>query len=201
MRTLLFLFVLAVPSLAAADAIGPEPTDCPAGSDAIICHGPPTCAALHCTSDGDCDPGLHCAPLALCTESHSCGGILGAPVYDHAISDCNASGGCAEGTCMNGSFCVPDGTDAGAGMDGGSGTDAGGELDSGAGIDGGEGSDSGAATDAPIAEMDTGGGGADTGRTVVTSGSCGCRAGSRMPGGLAILGVAILGLALVRRRV
>ena len=169
-------FVLAVALLptgaARADAIGPPPADCVPGSEAVFCHGPPTCGVLGCTSDGDCTGGRVCRPAALCIEPHACGGILGAPVYDHAISACAADGGCPTGgTCSNERVCVLDPTvDGGPLTDSGSELDSGRDFDSGAALDTGTPLDGAAPRDTSAPAVDTGGG------SIHTTYGCGCRA-------------------------
>lgn len=208
----LLAVLLAVPAAGRADAIGPPPTDCPAGSTAVdFCHGPATCRTATCEDDADCGSGMTCSEQALCTREHCCSGRCcaidcGEPptTYTHVEGPCSAGDTCdAVGTtCNKIKVCVPASSDAGTATDAGGGdmdaggddTDAGGGGTDAGGTDGGEGGmDAGDGVDA--------GGGTDAGPGRGTDdGGCCAVLGGRGQARLALLAVALLGLAVWLRR-
>ena len=123
MRRLALLALLLVPSTAAADAVGPDPTDCPLGTVGTSCHGMEYCRPLSCTSSSDCDAGEICQSRDLCITSGTCGGLMppdAEPPPPRTVVTASCSGACAEGACESRMVCVPDGTPPGTG-DGGCG--------------------------------------------------------------------------------
>ena len=103
------LALLALTSVARADAIM-MPPPCPEGSTNAFCHGPATCRPRTCTTAAECAAGETCASRALCTEIHLCGGLGPTTMIPHVDGACDASGGCAVGTCSTVSVCVPGST-------------------------------------------------------------------------------------------
>ncbi|MBZ0120744.1 MAG: hypothetical protein K8H88_27365 [Sandaracinaceae bacterium] len=116
MRSLLLVLVSLVPSLALADVVGPDPTDCPLGTQPFSCHGVESCRPLGCTADADCTTGQICQTRSLCVEPRTCGGriepdsALPPPVIT-ARTMCSET--CAAGTCEDLMVCVPRGTPPG----------------------------------------------------------------------------------------
>jgi hypothetical protein len=180
---------------ARADAIGPPPENCAEGSTAEFCHGPETCRAAACTTDGDCGAGQLCRALALCTRDHCCSGICCAdgcggtppPMVKHVEGPC-IDGRCdAFGTtCETLMVCID-----GAGIDAG-GTD---RLDAGR-VDAGR-VDAGR-VDAGSARVDAGRA-ADAGGTVVTYGGCCSVAGRRGESGAILVSVIAVAWLAARR--
>lgn len=128
MRTLTLLLVLLVPTLASADVVGPDPTDCPTGSRGTSCHGMEYCAPRTCTGAADCSAGEICQARDLCISSGTCGGLRppdAGPPAPVSVVTATCSGSCAEGACESRMVCVPDGTPPGTG-DGGCGCRVGG---------------------------------------------------------------------------
>lgn len=122
MRSLLAAAVLlAIPALAQADVVGPDPTDCPLGTRGTSCHGMEYCAPRLCTSAADCSTGEICQSRDLCITSGSCGGRLepdAGPPPPVTVVTAECSPSCAEGTCESRMVCVPDGTPVGTGSGG-----------------------------------------------------------------------------------
>lgn len=108
-RIILGLVLLATPSLALADVVGPAREDCPPGSEDVFCHGPPTCRPVVCGAG--CPDGTTCGEQRYCLQSNNCGGRAGTPVYDNALLSCSSDADCSEsGTlCQAVSVCVNDG--------------------------------------------------------------------------------------------
>lgn len=207
--SLVAALALALPAVAAADAVPPPPMNCPTGARPLdFCHGPQTCRIADCTDNADCNAGEECVERALCVREHCCGGfsctIDGAtpPRYTHVDGPCGAGGGC-EGfgaTCETSRVCVPiTGSDAGPPLTDGGGTDGGG-VDGG-GTDGG-GTDGGGA-DMDAGDSDSGpSGGMDAGPDGPTDGGCCSVVGHGHPygGAVALVLVALVGLRLRRKR-
>ena len=59
---------------ARADAVGPPPADCPAGSFGDSCHGGPFCRPSTCESDAACAGGEICQEVKVCVGGVQCGG-------------------------------------------------------------------------------------------------------------------------------
>ncbi|MGE0792047.1 MAG: MYXO-CTERM sorting domain-containing protein [Sandaracinaceae bacterium] len=98
------LLLLLIPSIAAADAIGPEePLSCPDGAQAATNHCGTVCFAPSCASDADCDASERCATVPYCTEELTCGGA--GATFTAIRGTC--SGGCSEGTCTDVRTCFP----------------------------------------------------------------------------------------------
>ncbi len=119
------LILLAVPSVAAADVVGPiDPSvTCPEGSRVETNHCGTVCIARRCTTSAECGSGQVCRPdVSLCVvEEPYCGGCAGDCLYERVTGTCAA--GCMVGECQTFGACVPGsaGTDAGS-----TGRDAGG---------------------------------------------------------------------------
>lgn len=132
MLRLALLVVVATPSIAFADAVGPTDPSviCPDGARIEDNHCGTVCIARHCSSDGECGTGMVCRPnVSLCANDEPYCGMVMSP-YERIYGTCE--GGCAVGECRTFGACVPGtpGTDAG-----GTGTDAGGEsTDAGTGM-------------------------------------------------------------------
>lgn len=118
MRTPLVLALLLLPSLAAADVVGPDPTDCPLGTRGTSCHGMEYCAPRPCSAATDCSTGEICQARDLCITSGTCGGRLepdAGPPPPVTVVTGECSGTCSGGTCESRMVCVPDGTPPGTG--------------------------------------------------------------------------------------
>jgi len=118
---------------ASADAISPPPDACTEGSEPLdFCHGPPTCQALTCESDADCESGA-CRERALCVREHCCSGMAcitpeSAEHVTHVEGSCAGGEACDESSCQTLKVCVPASTveDAGNPPDAGDGGASGG---------------------------------------------------------------------------
>lgn len=178
-------FALSFASTAAADAVPPEPTDCPDGSIGATCHGGPFCRPDTCDTQADCDPGLVCADTQACISTVDCGGIGGPAPTDAYEGPCSAGGSCTEGTCQTTKLCLPEG-----------GTTA---VSSGATTSSNASSGAGASTS--VAGGSSGEGGSGEGSTRVDQG-CGCEVvgGSSASAWWLLVGAAALPLWRRRRR-
>jgi hypothetical protein len=107
-----------VASTARADAIV-MPPPCPAGSTDAFCHGPPTCRPRTCTTQSQCSAGEVCAPVALCIDTNTCGGLGPTTSVTNVVGPCDASGGCAMGSCSTMSVCIAGSVADGGSIDGG----------------------------------------------------------------------------------
>lgn len=112
--TLIAFLVLLVPTLASADVVGPDPTDCPVGSQGTSCHGMEYCRPRTCAATTDCAAGEVCQSRDLCITSGSCGGGFidpdAGPPPPVPVVTASCSGSCAEGTCEPTMVCVPEGS-------------------------------------------------------------------------------------------
>ena len=134
---------------ARADAVGPPPADCPAGSFGDSCHGGPFCRPSTCESDAACAGGETCQEVKVCVGGVQCGGgieTLDDPPIPTFVGLCKDDGTCdGEATCQPLKQCVgaPDPTSGGtggtSGTAGGTGGSSGG--DSASGTSGGTGTD------------------------------------------------------------
>ncbi|MDI1483653.1 MYXO-CTERM sorting domain-containing protein [Polyangium sp. y55x31] len=141
MRSPVLLFVATVllaSAPASADVLSEPPQNCPEGSLGQLCHGPPRCAPLPCTSDADCQGGGTCKVKELCIEDINCsGGWIDAPPVTHVAGTCDATGACPMGgtckktlVCVGGSISPTSGSGAGTGAGSGAGAgDGGGDDD------------------------------------------------------------------------
>ncbi|MEQ9320971.1 MAG: MYXO-CTERM sorting domain-containing protein [Polyangiaceae bacterium] len=105
-----FVFLsLSFASTAAADAVPPEPTDCPAGSIGSTCHGGPFCRPDTCDTANDCDAGFICEDTQACISTIDCGGIGGPAPTDAYEGPCGSGDSCTDGTCQPIKICLPEG--------------------------------------------------------------------------------------------
>lgn len=104
------LVLVMIAATAQADAVGPPPEDCPAGSVPRTDHAGPHCLALDCDSDADCptDEGYECAARPLCIEHQAGVQGVGEQAFerDVAHSFCADDGACDRGACDRGKRCV-----------------------------------------------------------------------------------------------
>jgi hypothetical protein len=160
---------------AAADVVGPPPTDCVPGTRPQTSHSGAYCGPSICNSGSDCPAGVPCRPVGFCQVG------IGVRGY------CDGSGRCAAGTCSTFQVCI-----AGAGgtsATGGSSGRGGGALaTSGRGLAGHAGT--------------AGNGLAGTGDEWLTGRACTCRtpARDRSSGGLIAAVTVGLGSVLARCR-
>jgi MYXO-CTERM domain-containing protein len=99
--------VLVVPARGRGDAIGPPPSDCPAGTVAVASHCS-VCAPDLCTGDTDCEPGERCEERSYCTRVYDTCGGWGGPGATDARPVCGAATTCpASTTCEALRVCVP----------------------------------------------------------------------------------------------
>lgn len=120
MRHLLFAFLIAVPSIALADVVDPEPPSCPPGSTPATAHSGPYCyPSGDCTSDSMCGAGSTCNPVMQCIETRGCGGLSFPDAepctLEHVVGACAGDGSCAVGECRARSVCSGGETDGGCG--------------------------------------------------------------------------------------
>jgi hypothetical protein len=108
--TLCLLGLSLSPCLARADAIS-MPMSCPPHSEAVFCHGPPTCGPRECLSSSECAPGEHCAVANLCVVEHGCGGWGGGSFETHVLGLCGPGDSCEEGSCSGMFVCVAGGSE------------------------------------------------------------------------------------------
>ena len=128
-NTVLALGALALtmlaPHAALADALAPPPTDCPAGSIGATSRRGEHCE--HAPCEGACapvrgQPALECsdADVPVCVETRAFVAedvqqgprmvSLPAETWQVVHGPCDASGGCARGTCVRRRACVPEGS-------------------------------------------------------------------------------------------
>ena len=131
---------------ARADAVGPAPEDCPAGSFGDSCHGGQFCRPSTCESDAACVGGETCQEVKVCVGGIQCGGGIETaddPPIPTFAGLCKDDGTCdGEASCQPLKQCVgaPDPTSGGtAGGTGGTAGSSGG--DSASGTSGDTGSD------------------------------------------------------------
>ena len=106
------LLVLAGPAW--ADAIGPAPKDCPAGSEGTTSHCGPECQPLPCKSDKDCRNKKLCRATRLCIEDGQrppCGRVpmeLENKKYPYRVvfGKCPPKKACSRGTCVSAKHCM-----------------------------------------------------------------------------------------------
>ena len=103
-----WLVVLFAPSDAGADAVGPPPKNCPAGSEGESCHGGPYCDPLECTDDSKCKDGKTCQQVHYCVKQLDCAGGWGkGPYYrDEVKGLCEAGSKCSNGSCTALKVCL-----------------------------------------------------------------------------------------------
>ena len=116
-------------SLAHADAVGPEPTNCPPGSRGVSSHAGEWCEATECPPD-ECGTDERCAEQGLCieVEQRECGGLrpdTAEPCFIEAHiahGRCRTNDDCDVGTCEIADRCIARGPLAGgcgcSGVDG-----------------------------------------------------------------------------------
>ena len=99
---------------AAADAIGPDPEDCPNGSIGTSSHAGEWCEPTTCfTGDGECNEGSCVQDLGLCVtrEEVGCGGMRADSAEpctftkEEAHGTCSEQADCSVGTCEIASRC------------------------------------------------------------------------------------------------
>ena len=99
-------------SLALADVVGPDPTNCPPGSRGTSNHSGPYCVPATC--DNGCPDGESCTSTRLCIleEERPCGGMVdpGEPcTYTHieATGACDDQSDCTgSATCVTADRCT-----------------------------------------------------------------------------------------------
>lgn len=92
---------------ARGDVIKPPPTNCPAGTKAMSCHGGPHCEPVTCVTDASCKAGLSCQSQQYCIKQINCAGGYGGPKYkDVAMGTCPGGAPCKVGTCKAVNVCV-----------------------------------------------------------------------------------------------
>ena len=109
MAAVLGAALLAAPAAARADAIGPPPQDCPAGTVGESCHGGPFCDPEECTGDSTCKDGKTCQAVKYCTRQLDCAGGWGkGPYYRTEVKGlCGINSTCASGgTCTSLKVCL-----------------------------------------------------------------------------------------------
>ncbi|MCB9795623.1 MAG: hypothetical protein H6741_23240 [Alphaproteobacteria bacterium] len=113
---LLALSLLATPSF--ADVVGPEPENCPDGSDPWSSHAGNWCEASYCGDDPDaCGEGETCQEISLCVETEERG--VGGGWADSAEpgtftahevhGTCDPGDECDAGVCETEMRCAPEG--------------------------------------------------------------------------------------------
>jgi len=198
---------------ASADVIAAPPDDCPATSAAVdFCHGPPTCAARECDTEGECEDGETCAETDLCVRESCCSGRCCAggcgeepTVYLHVEGSCDSCDPTFGLECRSVKVCVPSGdVDAGPPEEPDAGPldeeDAGprDEVDA-----GGEGEDAGSSSEEDAGsteEEDAGRAGVDAGESGPEGGGGCCAVFGGRSGGPALLVMLGLAAVLLRRR-
>lgn len=106
------LMVLA--STALGDAIGPDPTNCPAGSYGTSSHCGQECLPLPCKTDADCRNKRVCRATRLCVvkgERSPCGRVPESEMnkkypFTAVEGRCPAKGKCGRGTCVEAKRCL-----------------------------------------------------------------------------------------------
>src|ERR1700679_4366304 len=86
------LFLALTPTTARADAVGPPPSNCPAGTTGTSCHGGSYCELSTCTTDTDCASGQTCQPRSYCQIPVTCGGGIALPDGGPVESTVTAAG-------------------------------------------------------------------------------------------------------------
>lgn len=110
MRIFLVSLILCVPSIAAADVVGPEPASCPAGSSPSVSHSGPYCRpTAECTGDASCSASQTCGPVQQCIETRGCGGLMPPDAepctLEHVVGPCDGDGTCDVGECRARNLC------------------------------------------------------------------------------------------------
>jgi len=181
-----FAFVLMAAGLAVspravrADAVRPEPRNCPDGSQGATGHAGPYCAPIPCTSDAECTAvraGWVCREVPLCVNQVTYTDWSGQRyTRDEVVGPCAADGSCTPpATCDTSKKCAPP-IASGSGPTGSSGSSG---AQSGAGGTGGAGGSAGT-------------GGQDT---AVEGCSCAVPASRAATGFAAVLALAIAAVA------
>jgi hypothetical protein len=114
---ILILCSLLFSSRALADAVYPEPEDCPDGSDATSSHAGEWCAEQTCDADEECPEGTSCETSSVCLDVYetSCGGWqpeTGEPCtfeIREVLGDCESDDDCEVGTCVTDTRCIEPG--------------------------------------------------------------------------------------------
>jgi len=97
-------------STARADVVGPDPTNCPAGSTPSACHGGPYCRPTLCADSSSCTNGTTCQEVRWCIGQISCAGRwpfdAARPQQDTVEGSCEGSATCSKGTCKTVKVCT-----------------------------------------------------------------------------------------------
>lgn len=104
-------------SLAFADALGPEPENCPNGSIGTSSHAGEWCAPADCSADDECTEGGCVADVGLCIveSEESCGGWNPDTGEEctftkrEVLDKCSTQDDCSEGTCEIADRCATPG--------------------------------------------------------------------------------------------
>lgn len=105
---LIIAALLTAPAAARADAVGPPPDNCVAGSRGETCHGGPFCDPDECVNDASCKDGKKCAALKVCAVEIDCrGGWSKTPAPRTNVKGyCGAGGTCSSGACKTIKACI-----------------------------------------------------------------------------------------------
>ncbi len=122
LRIATILSGLGFSNIAAADVIGPEPEDCPAGSYATSSHAGEWCQEHTCDASSECPDGYRCESSSVCVDVYetSCGGdrIDTGPCtieVREVFGPCESDADCSRGTCVTDLHCInPEEQDTGA---------------------------------------------------------------------------------------
>jgi hypothetical protein len=179
----LFLAVGLSATVAKADVVAPEPTDCLPGSVGSTSHAGQYCTVVDCSTDAtQCGTSASCQSVSFCIKKITGSSGYGEVTVNDVVGVCGANNTCASGTCTPVKACIP----AAAGGSNGSGgssatggkTAAGGSSESTAGAPIGTGGGSAASAGAA---------GADRGET--GDSGCGCRSAASSGGNVTAFGV------------
>ena len=118
MRIVLVILILCLPSIAAADVVGPEPESCPAGSSPSVSHSGPYCRpTAECTSEASCGASQTCGAVMQCVETRGCGGLMPPDAepctLEHVVGPCDGDGSCDVGVCRARDLCSGEGGSGG----------------------------------------------------------------------------------------
>jgi hypothetical protein len=99
--------------IAAADAIAPEPEDCPSGSYGTSSHAGEWCQEHTCDATGECPDGFSCESSSVCEDVYetSCGGdrLDTGPCtvrVREVLGPCETDADCSRGTCVTDLHCI-----------------------------------------------------------------------------------------------